>query len=60
MAKYTTDKESDSLRKALIDFIKSDIENDQDKERNYRKNLSFRAIANDVTGSLGIWGIKQQ
>ena len=60
MAKYTTDKESDSLRRALIDFIKSNIENDQEQGRNYRKNLSFRAIANDVTGSLGVWGIKQQ
>lgn len=60
MAKYTQ-QEDEKLRKALIDFINGESdEDDIEKERNYRKNLSFRAIANDVTGSLGVWGITHQ
>lgn len=59
MAKYTTDKESDSLRKALIDFIGSQTDDDLEEEKQYRRNLTFRAIENDVTGSLGTWGITQ-
>ena len=59
MAKYTTDKESDSLRKALIDFIGSQVDNDIEEENQYRRNLTFRAVETDVTGSLGIWGITQ-
>ena len=59
MAKYTTDKESDSLRKALIDFIGSQTDDDLEEEKQYRRNLNFIAIENDVTGSLGTWGITQ-
>ena len=59
MAKYTTDKESDSLRKALIDFIGSQTNDDLEEEKQQRRNLNFRAIENDVTGSLGTWGITQ-
>ena len=59
MAKYITNKESDSLRKALIDFIGSSAEDDADREQQYKRNLTYRAIENDVTGSLGVWGIYQ-
>ena len=56
MAKYNEIPDS-GVRKALIDFIGSYIEDQSDKEQEYTSNLNFRAIANDVTGSLGVWGI---
>ena len=58
MAKYNYSKDNE-LRKALIDFIGSQREDETEEEYDYRRNLNYRAIVNDVTGSLGIWGIYQ-
>lgn len=58
MARYIYNKDEE-LRKALIDFIKSNTQDDFEDNKDYRNNLNYRAIENDVTGSLGTWGIYQ-
>lgn len=59
MAKYEYNKDNE-LRKTLIDFISAAKGTSSEDRENYTRNLNYKAVANDVTGSLGVWGIKQK
>ena len=44
-----------NVRKGLAEIINNMPEDEEDNE----PDVNMQLVANDITGSLGVWGIKQ-